>query len=201
MKAPSTRSSSSKTPAARATGKARSQPPTEPAATAEATSAVAAETVAASEDPALAPADRGLKERVIHTRVPAVLEAELKRFAENLRVPVSNLIRTILEDAVAVADRAGQTVERELLTVAQRVGNERERMRGAVAKLDPLDGVYGFQPLILHVRAYCARCSTSLEPGAAAHLALSEAQGPRRFVCNNCVPGPTGGAPQTGDLP
>ena len=40
-----------------------------------------------------------LKERVIHTRVPALLEEELKRFAENLRMPVSNLVRAILEDA------------------------------------------------------------------------------------------------------
>jgi hypothetical protein len=36
------------------------------------------------------------KERVLHTRVPAVLERELKRFADNLRIPVSNLVRTIL---------------------------------------------------------------------------------------------------------
>ena len=40
------------------------------------------------------------KERVLHTWVPAVLEAELKCFAQNLRVPVSNLVRTILEDAL-----------------------------------------------------------------------------------------------------
>ena len=51
------------------------------------------------------------KERVLHTRVPAVLERELKRFAENLRIPVSNLVRTILEDAVSVADVATENVE------------------------------------------------------------------------------------------
>ena len=51
-------------------------------------------------------------ERVIHTRVPAALEAELRRFADNLRVPVSNLIRTILEDALAVADQAGHIPRR-----------------------------------------------------------------------------------------
>ena len=69
------------------------------------------------------PARRPVKhERVIHTRVPAALEAELRRFAENLRVPVSNLIRTILEDALALADQAGQRVERELRSgVAQLV--------------------------------------------------------------------------------
>src|SRR6187431_563417 len=58
------------------------------------------------------PSDR--KERVLHTRIPAVLEQELKRFAENLRVPVSNLVRTILEDAVSVADAAGDKVEEGL---------------------------------------------------------------------------------------
>lgn len=154
----------------------------------------------AQAEPTQAAPERNLKERVIHTRVPAVLEAELKRFADNLRVPVSNLIRTILEDAVAVADRAGESVERELLTVAHRVGTERERMRGAVAKLDPLEGVYGFQPLTLHVKAYCARCSQVLEAGTAAHCALSEAQGPRRFVCNQCVPSPTSGAAPEGEV-
>ena len=35
------------------------------------------------------PAREARKERVLHTRVPAVLERELKRFADNLRVPVS----------------------------------------------------------------------------------------------------------------
>ena len=40
------------------------------------------------------------KERVLHTRVPAVLEEELKRLATALRMPVSNLVRAVLEDAV-----------------------------------------------------------------------------------------------------
>ncbi len=66
------------------------------------------------------------KERVIHTRVPAALEEELKRFAENLRVPVSNLIRTILEDALAVADQAGHRVEQELRSGVAQLTHGRE---------------------------------------------------------------------------
>lgn len=177
------------------------RPTNRSAETAETAPITAEPAEAAPSKEAPSAAERNLKERVIHTRVPAVLEAELKRFADNLRVPVSNLIRTILEDAVAVADRAGESVERELLTVAHRVGTERERMRGAVAKLDPLEGVYGFQPLVLHMKAYCARCSQVLEPGTAAHCALSDAQGPRRFVCNNCVPSPTTAATPEGEVP
>ena len=69
------------------------------------------------------------KERVLHTRVPAVLEAELKRFAQNLRVPVSNLVRTILEDALEVADAAGDRVEERLRKAASQLQVERERLR------------------------------------------------------------------------
>ncbi len=66
------------------------------------------------------------KERVIHTRVPALLEEELKRFAENLRVPVSNLIRTILEDALTVADQVGHGVERELRSGVAQLAHGRQ---------------------------------------------------------------------------
>ena len=69
------------------------------------------------------------KERVIHTRVPALLEEELKRFAEDLRVPVSNLIRTILEDALAAADHAGERVERELRAGVARLSHGRATLR------------------------------------------------------------------------
>lgn len=133
--------------------------------------------------------EREKKERVIHTRVPAVLEAELKRFAENLRVPVSNLIRTILEDAVAVADKATESVERELRTAANKVNDEREKLRRSIARPDPLEGVFGFQPLVMNVHSNCAKCSVPLDPGADAHLALSDRPGPRQFVCPSCLPG------------
>ncbi|HEX7605040.1 MAG TPA: hypothetical protein VF316_25660, partial [Polyangiaceae bacterium] len=69
------------------------------------------------------------KERVLHTRVPAVLEQELKRFARNLRVPVSNVVRVILEDALKVADRATGEVEDRLRKAASVVSTEREQIR------------------------------------------------------------------------
>jgi hypothetical protein len=141
-----------------------------------------------------ASSEREKKERVLHTRVPAVLEAELKRLADNIRVPVSNLVRTILEDAVSVADRASESVERELRTVAQRVGDEREKLRRAVARPDPLEGVYGFQPLVMNIHTTCVKCSAPLAPGAQGHLCLSDRPGQRSFVCPNCLPGRTPGA-------
>ncbi len=135
--------------------------------------------------------DDAKKERVIHTRVPAVLERELKRFAENLRIPVSNLVRTILEDAVSVADAAGDKVEERLKSAARQLEHERERLKKRVVA-DPLAGVFAFQDVTLAQPADCARCGTPLRAGARAHLGLIDSEDgkprPRIFVCDECLP-------------
>jgi hypothetical protein len=136
--------------------------------------------------------EREKKERVLHTRVPAVLESELKRFADSLRVPVSNLIRTILEDAVGVADRATGRVEKELRSAAATLDDERRKLRDRVARREPLDGVFGYQPITLATDGECARCGRELAAGAAAHLGLTDRPGRRVFVCSGCVPNPKG---------
>lgn len=137
------------------------------------------------------PGSSGKKERVLHTRVPAVLERELKRFAENLRVPVSNLVRTILEDAVNAADAAGESVEGRLKRAAQQLGRERERLKKRVLP-DQFAHVYAFQPVTLAQPGACARCGRSLARGDHAHLGMSEppARSPaeRIFVCDTCLP-------------
>ena len=132
------------------------------------------------------------KERVIHTRVPAVLEQELKRLAENIRVPVSNLVRAILEDAVAVADRAGRGVEEGLHKAASNLSSQREAILAKKEKVvtqKALEGVIGFQPMTLAGEAVCAKCLTALHPGDDANLGISaDANAPRVVVCQSCVP-------------
>lgn len=130
------------------------------------------------------------KERVLHTRVPAVLEAELKRFAQNLRVPVSNLVRTILEDALEVADAAGDRVEERLRKAATQLQAERERLRKKI-KPDPLADVYAFQEVTLAQPAACAKCDAPLDAGDRAHLGLVDPNvdgDARIFVCDACLP-------------
>jgi len=134
----------------------------------------------------------GKKERVLHTRVPAVLERELKRFAENLRMPVSNLVRTILEDAVNAADAAGESVEGRLKRAAQQLGLEREKLKKRVLPDQHFAGVYAFQPVTLAQPATCAKCGRALVRGEHAHLGLSEpppkTAAERIFVCETCLP-------------
>jgi len=129
------------------------------------------------------------KERVLHTRVPAVLERELKRFADNLRVPVSNLVRAILQDALAVADVAGTGIEERLKNAARTLEVERERLKKKVNP-DPLEGVVAFQAVTLAQPASCCVCSQSLARGARAHLATSDGprRGPSLIVCDGCLP-------------
>jgi hypothetical protein len=161
-------------------------------------SGVKTEPVKADEPPASGPAIRdpdpigegrdGKKERVLHTRVPAVLERELKRFADNLRVPVSNLVRTILEDALSVADAATENVEERLRKAAQQLGKERERIKKRMEH-DPLEGIMAFQQVTLALPTRCAKCEKELARGARANLGISEIPGgPRRFVCEGCLP-------------
>jgi hypothetical protein len=140
----------------------------------------------AEETPEEEPTHR--KERVLHTRVPAVLERELKRLAESTRMPVSNLVRAILEDALSVAERASGRVEEQLRHAAERVSKERESIREAVRRLDPLERVVAFQPVVLAHSVPCARCGQALAAGADARLGVATEPGPLIFVCPTCVP-------------
>jgi hypothetical protein len=103
------------------------------------------------------------KERVLHARIPAALEEQIKRLAEALRVPVSNVVRNMLEDAIEVTRR--------------------------VSAPRSLSDVYGWQELVLNVDVPCARCDTALHAGDTAHVGLTtHARDPRHFICSACLP-------------
>jgi hypothetical protein len=133
------------------------------------------------------------KERVLHTRVPVMLERELKRFAEGLRVPVSNLVRTILEDAVKAADFATESVEGKLKRAAEQIEQERERFGERLRRRgtkEALVGVYAFQAVKLARPAHCAKCDRDLAAGDDAFLGLmdpAQEPGVRVFACTACL--------------
>jgi hypothetical protein len=127
------------------------------------------------------------KERVLHTRVPAVLERELKRFADNLRIPVSNLVRTILEDALSVADAATENVEERLRRAAEHLEKEREKLKKRMEH-DPLAGIVAFQQVTLAVPAACAKCARTMPSGSRANLGIGDGPEGRVFVCESCGP-------------
>src|SRR5262249_62114204 len=76
---------------------------------------------------------RRRKERVLHTRVSEELDEALQDAARRLRVPVSNLVRNVLEDVFdaveAVSANVGELVE-DVVEEAQDFGRRFERHRG-----------------------------------------------------------------------
>lgn len=179
------------------------------------------------------------KERVLHTRVSAVLEEELKRVAGSLRVPVSNVVRAMLEDAVEKIDEVGRFAEGEIRTLADQLQKHRDGLRNKAATTGPeaeddespapqeaedegeepaaepsgpeadpepeaesrqvdgddddpsndaLDGVIGFQPLLLARAEQCAVCSQPLAAGKEAFVGVRDDGGPRVIVGRECLP-------------
>lgn len=134
------------------------------------------------------PSDK--KERVLHTRIPAALDEALKGFAQSMRVPVSNLVRVLLEDAVAVTQRASDRVVEAAEHVADKARASTIKSEPKAAPADPLEGIFGYQPLTLAIETECARCGGDLAIGASAYLGLRDGAGPRAFVCATCLPKP-----------
>lgn len=146
------------------------------------------------------------KERVLHTRVPAVLEDELKRLATSLKMPVSNLVRAVLEDAVDAVEVVGERAEGQLRGIVSRIHQQRETLRTAVQGTGPraaaaesepvpvpdkkpdLEGVVGVQRLTLIVDARCTSCDRALPRGSEAFRGVRDEPGPKVLLGPCCAP-------------
>jgi len=159
---------------------------------------------------------RERKERVLHTRVPEILEKELKRLSESLRLPVSNIVRAVLEDALEAAEHAGRTVQEEAWNVAERI-SWLNRYYGRVADPDKtppeeervdrsnfeategqkpeevsrelvLRGVIGFQPLIMARETPCSLCHRPIAFGERGYVGVRDKRGPQVIIGEECLP-------------
>jgi hypothetical protein len=150
------------------------------------------------------------KERVLHTRVPAVLEQELKRVANAWRVPVSNVVRALLEDALDTLDIVGAKAEDELRGVAEKLQSERHKIRQksvesqAESDLAPqsdtrqpagddandlLRGAVGVTPITLVHDTTCELTGARLNAGTEAFMVLFD--DPRRKLITGRNPLPS----------
>jgi len=155
------------------------------------------------------------KERVLHTRVSEPLAEDIRRMAEDLRVPVSNLVRNVLEEAFsvveAVTDNVGDLIED--------VADEAERARGRIrsrrralrhrrhgrhdhherrargpdreyaerAEREPFPDVVGWQPLILNQPRSCADCEEPIERSERGFAGMTTAGLSEIYLCSDCM--------------
>jgi len=133
------------------------------------------------------------KDRVIHTRVPESLEAELRERAQALGMSVSNLVRNVLGHAFGlvgdvVADsHAIARAAKGGVPVATSAGAS-----GGTAVAEPvapvaIADVLAWQAIVLGKNAVCARCNEILPKGAAAAIGLAESGGGRVIICTPCL--------------
>jgi hypothetical protein len=79
---------------------------------------------------------RERKERVLHTRISEQLAEDIRAIADDLRVPVSNLVRNVLEEAFDAVERVSGDVTNlvedaieEVELASQRYRRYRDRVR------------------------------------------------------------------------
>ena len=117
-------------------------------------------------------------ERWLHARIPEALEDALKREARRRRWPVSTLVRDVLEGALDMVEH----IVDDGVEIARRAGAAPRARRET-----RLDGVYGWQELILARPAACVGCRTPLRAGDAAYRGLTDEPGPPLFSCRSCI--------------
>jgi hypothetical protein len=122
------------------------------------------------------------KDRVIHTRVPESLEAELRERAQQLGMSVSNLVRNVLGHAFGLV---GDVVA-DGHAIAQAAKGDRRPAEPAATATTPIDDVLAWQPIVLGKNAVCARCNELLPKGRDAAIGVAEHGGGRVIVCTSC---------------
>ena len=127
------------------------------------------------------------KDRVIHTRVPESLEAELRKRAQDLGISVSNLVRNVIGHAFGlVGDVAADShaIARAARGETEGAGDGRKPpARGSRAPAEP-DEVIAWQPIVLAKNAICSRCNEILPRGKEAAIAIG---GNREILCLRCL--------------
>ncbi|HZR81473.1 MAG TPA: hypothetical protein VFD92_10295 [Candidatus Binatia bacterium] len=127
---------------------------------------------------------RRRQERWLHARISEELEGALKREARRRRLPVSLVVRDVLESALDLVEdivESGMQVARRSQELARSATGRGPRVREA-----PRD-VYGWQEIVLNRAADCSGCGEPLAAGAKANRGLRERAGRPVFLCAPCL--------------
>ncbi len=140
--------------------------------------------------------DRERKERVIHTRVPESLEAELKDRAAEIGVSVSNLVRNVLSHALGLVNDIVADTEQIVRSAREGVEASVRAVRRQPGVAEPghepaatAPVVLAWQTAVLERNAICHRCNDILPRGTDAAIAVLDgvSPAPRPISCLRCL--------------
>jgi hypothetical protein len=130
------------------------------------------------------------KDKILNTRISEALHQELIDQSNKLKIPVSNLVRNILEDAVKFVGELSGNVEN---LVGDFVYDVQQFRKGTLSREknvmpDPLGHIFGWQELRLNKPFPCLKCAQPLKMGELAYLALSDSKNKeKQFLCQACI--------------
>lgn len=114
------------------------------------------------------------KDHVLQARVPRSLYNNLVAHARRLRVPVSNLVRNILEDST----RMVENIVDGSMEIAEAMGTGMGE--------EELSSVLGWQSMTANRRLTCSYRGCVIEKGTEAFVSVGPPGGPTFVICDEC---------------
>jgi len=147
---------------------------------------------------------RHRKERVLHTRISEQLARDIRKMAEDLRVPVSNLVRNVLEETFSVVesvtdDMGGllEDVIEQAEKASDRIHHFQRRRREREAREEhrrqpseqpeAFDDIEAWQPVILNATRRCDADGREIRRGEQAFVGLNASGLSGTYLCSPCV--------------
>jgi hypothetical protein len=141
------------------------------------------------------------KDRIVQARVNESLDERLKEEAARRRLPVSQLIRNLLEDTFSLVGNVVDnvdTIARDAVDLGRQAGDDAARlMRNAQSNRpdapvnddvdeDAIAHVFAWQGVVSNTAQSCARCGRGIARGDEAFVGLTDQKGPRAWICGVC---------------
>jgi hypothetical protein len=114
------------------------------------------------------------KDRVLQARVSPSLYNSLVAQARRLRVPVSNLVRNILEDST----RMVENIVDSGIEIAEAIGKGMDH--------EDLSSVLGWQPMMANKQLACSHCGHPIEKGSEAFMSVGAPSSRTFVICEDC---------------
>jgi hypothetical protein len=124
-----------------------------------------------------------VQEKVLHARIPASLDREIRKRARGLGLSVSTVVRHVLLHTFDLVE----DIVTDGANLAIALAGEEGRLPPPRARTTPSGPVLAWQEAILNVNAVCERCNSLLSKGGAAAIGIRDGDGPRAIICGECL--------------
>lgn len=125
------------------------------------------------------------RDRFLHLRIDDELESKIQDEAERKRIPISILVRDILNDAFDLVENVVDNVGALVEDVVGDAGRFARSLGEDKDELDP-EEVVAWQKVRLNRAAECPFCGVEMKAGDSAHLGLMPGKSGQVFVPEGC---------------